>query len=444
MAATPAPKKGGKPSLLSKLPPEKRQKALIMLAAGGAFAVISLLVVIASDAPVRRGGQATTDTMGNVLMTGQAREMGLDGVARDMDRLEQEMNELRAENEKLRRAQDSGTGGPIPAPRPGDPDAALRDLSSEVARNQGPPGTLYNPGRAELNPVLPQDSGIIRPTGPGQSGGAAGGAQYGRGNPNAGNQAQVAPLAAPQIQTIRAEAPAAADPVAAAPKRPPVYLPTGSMVTGTLLTGLDAPTGRAAQNAPIPVVIRVQHEAILPSRYRSDVREAFILASGYGDLSSERAYLRAERISMILRNGDVIDIPVRMAAVGSDGKSGLRGRLVSKQGAIIAKALLAGTADGISRAFSSNYSVGGNGEDQSAGDIGMAGLSGGASTALDRVAAYFLSQAESQYPVIEIDGGREITMILLEGTELRVRGDEPGNATASTASRPSSTARNPG
>lgn len=429
------PKKPAKPNLLNKLPPEKRQKALIILAAGGAFAVISLMVVLASDAPTKRGGSGKTDAMGNVLMTGPAREMGLDGVARDMDRLEREMNQLRAENERLRGGQGAPAG---PAPRPADPDAALAQLSGEVerTRTQGPPGTLYNPGRANLEPVLPQDTGIIRPTGPGQSGGAAGGAQYGRGSANANANQAPAPMVAPQIQTIRAEAPsAAAAAVPAAPKRPPVYLPTGSMVTGTLLTGLDAPTGRAAQNAPIPVVIRVQHEAILPSRYRSDVREAFILASGYGDLSSERAYLRAERISMILKNGDVIDIPARMAAVGSDGKSGLRGRLVSKQGAIIAKALLAGTADGISRAFSSNYSVGGSGEDQSAGDVGIAGLSGGASTALDRVAAYFLAQAESQYPVIEIDGGREITMILLEGIELRVRGDEPGNATASTSTR---------
>lgn len=421
-----------KPGLLDRLPPEKRQKALIALFSVGAVVVIALMVGLMSDSPNKRRGGGTDESVDNVLMTRPAREMGLDGVARDVDRLEQEMNELRKENDRLR----TGQGQPA-APQQGkeSPDEALARLNADVEQarrqTQGPPGTLYNQDRAGLDPVIPQDRGIVRPTGPGQPGGA-GGARYARNPPGT---AEVAPIMAPQIQTIRAEAPAPVAAAATKPKRPPVYLPTGSMVTGTLLTGLDAPTGRAAQGAPIPVVIRVQHDAILPSRYRSDVREAFILASGYGDLSSERAYLRAERFSMILKNGEVIDIAVRMAAVGSDGKSGLRGRLVSKQGAIIAKALLAGTADGISRAFSSNYSVGGRSDEQSAGDIGIAGLSGGASTALDRVAAYFLAQAESQYPVIEIDGGREVTMILLEGLELRVRGDEEEVAGAAGSSR---------
>lgn len=431
-----------KPGLLDRLPPEKRQKALIALFATGAVAVIALMVVLASDAPEKRRGSGDDGTMGNVLMSRPAREMGLDGVARDVDRIEQELNELRQENARLRQA---GNGPSLPSRSTEDPDAALARLSEEVEdtrrRTQGPPGTLYNQDRAGLDPIVPQDRGIVRPTGTDRPGGA-GGAQYARKPGGTQAATQVGP---PQIQTIRAQAPVQEAAVAAAPKRPPVYLPTGSMVTGTLLTGLDAPTGRAAQGAPIPVVIRVQHDAILPSRYRSDVREAFILASGYGDLSSERAYLRAERLSMILKNGDVIDIPARMAAVGSDGKSGLRGRLVSKQGAIIAKALMAGTADGISRAFSSNYSVGGRGDDQSAGDIGMAGLSGGASTALDRVAAYFLAQAESQYPVIEVDGGRQVTMILLEGLELRVRGDEaPATASTTTESRGRNASRDRG
>lgn len=412
-----------KPGLLDKLPPDKRRTALIAICSIGAVAVIALMVGLASDAPSKRRGGASDEAMGNVLMSGSARDMGLDGVARDVDRLEQTVAELQRQNEQLRRG-----GAATPPTRSTDPDQTLAQLSEDVEaerRNTAPPGTLYNQGRAGLDPIVPQDRGVVRPTGANQPAGPGGGTRYAR------DTAAATAVVPPQIQTIRAQAPTAEEVAASKPKRPPVYLPTGSMVTGTLLTGLDAPTGRAAQGAPIPVVIRVQHEAILPSRYRSDVREAFILASGYGDLSSERAYLRAERLSMILKNGDVIDIPARMAAVGSDGKSGLRGRLVSKQGAIIAKALLAGTADGISRAFSSNYTVG-RGDDQSAGDIGMAGLSGGASTALDRVAAYFLAQAEAQYPVIEVDGGRQVTMILLEGLELRVRGDEAPTETATT------------
>ena len=43
-----------------------------------------------------------------------------------------------------------------------------------------------------------------------------------------------------------------------------VYLPAGSFFSGVLLTGLDAPTQLAAKSSPMPVIIRVKKEAILP------------------------------------------------------------------------------------------------------------------------------------------------------------------------------------
>jgi len=50
----------------------------------------------------------------------------------------------------------------------------------------------------------------------------------------------------------------------------------------------------------MPALIRVKHQAILPNRVRADVRECFLLVSGFGDLASERAQLRggtAEKVS---------------------------------------------------------------------------------------------------------------------------------------------------
>ncbi|MEC6096350.1 TrbI/VirB10 family protein [Enterobacter hormaechei] len=41
-------------------------------------------------------------------------------------------------------------------------------------------------------------------------------------------------------------------------------------------------------------------------------------------------------------------------AVGEDGKAGVRGRVVSKQGQIIAKSLMAGFLGGVSEAFDVN------------------------------------------------------------------------------------------
>ncbi len=40
----------------------------------------------------------------------------------------------------------------------------------------------------------------------------------------------------------------------------------------------------------------------MPNRFRADVRECFLIVSGYGDLSSERAYLRGETFFFFVTN----------------------------------------------------------------------------------------------------------------------------------------------
>ena len=111
---------------------------------------------------------------------------------------------------------------------------------------------------------------------------------------------------------------------------PDMFMPAGSILSGTLITGLDAPTSNQSKQDPFPALLRIKHEAILPNRYRMDIKECFLIASGYGDLSSERAYMRAERISCIKKDGGVIETSMDAYSVGEDGKAGIRGRLVSK------------------------------------------------------------------------------------------------------------------
>lgn len=66
------------------------------------------------------------------------------------------------------------------------------------------------------------------------------------------------------------------------------------------------PRGPASAH-PFPSTLRIQKEAILPNRFRADVRECFLIVSGYGDLSSERAYLRGETFSCVREDGGVIE-----------------------------------------------------------------------------------------------------------------------------------------
>lgn len=385
----------------------KKKKVVMGGAAGAALILMGAAAFLTDDPSSRQGSKkaAQTKAQENVLLgSNRGREIGLMGVSDEVRTLAARVAELEEQNR-----QQPPPAAPVPAAVPSDPDAALRNLQEQLAAEAG-----GQPGNGSANqprpaPTQPQPAPYVAPPPP-------------------------APAVAPQIQTTRSEAPKVS---AAARRLRNVYLPTGSIMTGVLLNGLDAPTGRTASGAPIPVVVRIKHDAILPSQYRSDVREAFVLASGFGDLSAERAYLRAERFAMILQDGSVIDLPIKMAAIGNDGKTGMRGRVVSKQGALIGQALLAGVADGVSRAFgSSNVSFGASGEElPDSRDVMISGIGGGTTGALDRIAAYFLSQAEAMYPVVEVEGGREVSLMLLEGLELAPRVHSQDEADAKAAAK---------
>lgn len=69
------------------------------------------------------------------------------------------------------------------------------------------------------------------------------------------------------------------------------YIPAGSILTGTIISGAVYPTGKGSFESPMPALIRLSKSPILPNRYTSDIRECFLLASSHGKLASERAQL---------------------------------------------------------------------------------------------------------------------------------------------------------
>lgn len=207
-----------------------------------------------------------------------------------------------------------------------------------------------------------------------------------------------------------------------------IYLPAGAIVTGTLITGLDAPTGSQARQDPHPALLRIKHEAILPNRFTADVRECFVLLSGHGSLSQERAIMRTERISCVLDNGGVVESRLEAYAVGEDGKAGIRGRLVSKQGQALAKAMIAGGLESFGQAFRRNpvpqLSIGDSDrqiyQQAFSGDAMQSAAIGGFGRAMDRLAQFWIDQAEAIFPVVEVDAGREIEVVLVRGTSIQV------------------------
>ncbi|MDH5181624.1 MAG: hypothetical protein OEZ39_05210 [Gammaproteobacteria bacterium] len=206
-------------------------------------------------------------------------------------------------------------------------------------------------------------------------------------------------------------------------------IPPGAFAKAALLSGLDAPTGGRSDTNPHPVLLELMDTASLPNRYRSRVKSCRIVAAGFGRISDERAYLRLERLACVLRGGEILDVPLKGYVSGEDGKVGMRGHLVSKQGTLIARALLAGTAGGIGTAISQSYSsvlTSPNGS-VSTIDPGKTleyGVASGFGTALGKISEWYLKRADETYPIIEIDAGRVVEIVLTEGVELGVNLEE--------------------
>jgi conjugal transfer pilus assembly protein TraB len=198
------------------------------------------------------------------------------------------------------------------------------------------------------------------------------------------------------------------------------YIPAGSFVRAILIGGLDAPTGGQAQSNPHPVLMKLDDLAQLPNDLKYDVKNCHLIGASYGDISSERAIIRLETLSCIDQNDVVHEANVKGFVFGEDGKAGVRGRVITKQGQLLVNSLIAGIGAGIGQAFqqqSMTYSTSALGSVSTIDPekIGVSGVGTGVGKALDRLSQYYISLAEKMFPVIEVDAGRSVDVVLTSG-----------------------------
>ncbi len=199
-------------------------------------------------------------------------------------------------------------------------------------------------------------------------------------------------------------------------KKPSLKIPAGSFVKGMLLSGVIAPTMGEGLNDPIPSLLRVTGISNLPNFSKADIRGCFILAETKGNLATETVSFRLKTLSCIKNDGSTYEKPITGYVTGENGMEGLPGRVVSKQGAIIARAFAAEFAGGIAEAFEEQ------GQIVSTTASGVVttldpnktletGLFAGTSAALNRISEFYMDLAENMVPVIEINSGRKIDIV---------------------------------
>jgi conjugal transfer pilus assembly protein TraB len=207
------------------------------------------------------------------------------------------------------------------------------------------------------------------------------------------------------------------------------WLSAGSILTGTLLNGVDAPTSGGQQSKmPMPVLIRLKQEALMPNNYTLDIRECFVIGTTIGDLATSRAFIRSETLSCITEDNQAIEVPLTAYAVGRDGKNGIDGTLVTKSGGLMGNAMAAGFLSGLSKAASPqavnvvNTNPGDESLFQSTNwsSMGQSAALNGASTSFDMIAKYYLEMVDASWPVVEVLGGREVDFIVQRGIALKI------------------------
>jgi len=209
-------------------------------------------------------------------------------------------------------------------------------------------------------------------------------------------------------------------------------LTMGSIITGVLINGSALPTSSSGQKDPMPILMRVKKEALMPNHFTLDIRECHLLGSGIGDLASSRGYIRAEAISCITEDGQAIEKNITAYAVSSsDGMGGIAGDVVFKSGALLANTMKAdflsnfGKALAPQRVQSLNTTPGAtelwqaNNLDRAAG----AGMASGFGGATERLANYYMQMAESAHPVIELLPGLEVDFIVQRGMTMKLGGE---------------------
>lgn len=210
------------------------------------------------------------------------------------------------------------------------------------------------------------------------------------------------------------------------------YLPPNSFASARVIVGVDASAGVNSQTDPLPVVLRVtgparsvyQNGRLLTTK----IEGCLINGAARGDLSSEKVYVKLQKMTCPQPGGRYAVSEVK-GFIAFGGKTGVRGRVVSREGSLAMQAFLAGLVSGGGNALNTAFNQplasisadadGGINRTPNFGSVGLRALGGGAAEAGKDVSKYLIERAEQYQPVIEMPTGIDVEIVFLEGVYVR-------------------------
>lgn len=199
-------------------------------------------------------------------------------------------------------------------------------------------------------------------------------------------------------------------------------IPAGTSVKALLISSIDAPCSVLSTSDPQPVKLRILDDGHLPNHVKVKLKGGIIIASVYGDLSSERVYMRIERLTQVKPNGEFIETSVAGYVTGEDGKYGVRGIVVDKSINMVGNAALSGFFSGVNQYLTASAARNliTNNEYEQINTRGLMTQGGfeGTGSAFDMLTDYYIKRAEQIRPVIEVTAGRIVDVTFTCGTDV--------------------------
>jgi conjugal transfer pilus assembly protein TraB len=207
------------------------------------------------------------------------------------------------------------------------------------------------------------------------------------------------------------------------------YIPEGTYFTGHMLGGIAVSTGlNTPDENATPVVIKLMGRFDYQGRLTTNLsplnemalENCRIMGSSYGDLSSERAIIRLEKM-ICEQDGVYITSKIAGQIFGSDGLNGVKGTVVAMSSKHIKNAAIGGLISGVAGAAKgtdgSTISSAGLIQTKKKGVKNLLGEGAlqGASNAGDKIADYYLRQAEAMSPILTVPSGVRINAQITKG-----------------------------
>ena len=200
-----------------------------------------------------------------------------------------------------------------------------------------------------------------------------------------------------------------------------VYLPAGSFVHATLLTGVYAPAEAAN---PLPVLIRLNDAFYGPNETRIPLEGAFAIGKATGDLTSERALVQISTLSSVLPTGEAFEYKGNIGYLTDvSGQLGLKGIVVRNTGGQMAMSFMTGVMGGASQALADSQTTvvrGDNGQvvRNVTGSRAKNAAFQGLAQSAGQMSKYYEDQLEKIVPAVKVEAGVDVYFIVLEGVQI--------------------------